>query len=85
MKYPRLLLISEQTLTVGMTNLQDGQVTVEEFRQAIQTNCSGKGYADFPAAFKSFIAKAFKTIDVNDGCPFSEILVTADKGAKTRP
>lgn len=44
---------------------KDGQVTVEEFKQAIQKNCQGKGYADFPAAFKSFIATAFKTIDVN--------------------
>ena len=48
-------------------NLQDGQVTVEEFKQAIQKNCSGKAYGDFPAAFKSFIANQFKTIDVNGG------------------
>lgn len=44
---------------------KDGQVTVEEFKQAIQKNCSGKPYGDFPAAFKSFIANNFKTIDVN--------------------
>lgn len=44
---------------------KDGQVTVEEFKQAIQKNCSGKSYADFPAAFKTFIANTFKTIDVN--------------------
>ncbi|KAF2367710.1 EF-hand domain, partial [Trinorchestia longiramus] len=44
---------------------KDGQVTVEEFKQAIQKNCSGKSYADFPRAFKTFIADSFKTIDVN--------------------
>merc|ERR1712212_1205192 len=44
---------------------KDGQVTVEEFKQAIQKNCSGKSYAEFPTAFKSFIANNFKTIDVN--------------------
>ncbi|XP_018019896.1 sarcoplasmic calcium-binding protein 1 isoform X2 [Hyalella azteca] len=44
---------------------KDGQVTVEEFKQAIQKNCNGKAYADFPRAFKSFIANTFKTIDVN--------------------
>jgi len=44
---------------------KDGQVTVEEFKEAIQKNCSGKSYAEFPQAFKSFIANNFKTIDVN--------------------
>lgn len=40
-------------------------MTVDEFKQAIQKNCNGKGYADFPTAFKSFISTMFKTIDVN--------------------
>jgi len=44
---------------------KDGQVTVEEFKQAIQKNCCGKAYGEFPTAFKSFIANNFKTIDVN--------------------
>jgi len=44
---------------------KDGQVTVEEFKEAIQKNCCGKSYGEFPTAFKSFIANNFKTIDVN--------------------
>ncbi|MCL4142172.1 UNVERIFIED_CONTAM: hypothetical protein GTU68_013859, partial [Idotea baltica] len=44
---------------------KDGQVTTEEFRQAIQKTCSGKTFAEFPAAFKTFIGNTFKTIDVN--------------------
>ncbi|MBT8869077.1 EF-hand domain-containing protein, partial [Lactobacillus delbrueckii subsp. bulgaricus] len=35
---------------------KDGEVTVEEFKQAVQKNCSGKPFADFPSAFKTFIA-----------------------------
>jgi len=44
---------------------KDGQVTVDEFKQAIQKNCSGKTFADFPTAFKTFIGNNFKTIDVD--------------------
>ena len=44
---------------------QDGQVTVDEFKQAVQNACVGKGYDNFPGAFKSFIANQFKTVDVN--------------------
>ncbi|XP_042889300.1 sarcoplasmic calcium-binding protein, alpha-B and -A chains isoform X3 [Penaeus japonicus] len=44
---------------------KDGEVTVDEFKQAVQTNCSGKVYDTFPTAFKTFIANQFKTIDVN--------------------
>ena len=33
--------------------------------KAIQTNCVGKAYADFPSAFKTFIAGAFGAIDVD--------------------
>jgi len=44
---------------------KDGQVTVEEFKEAIQKNCSGKSYSEFPSAFRSFIANNFKTIDVD--------------------
>jgi len=45
--------------------LQDGEVSTEEFMKAIQTNCVGKAYADFPSAFKTFIAGAFGAIDVD--------------------
>merc|ERR1712212_45977 len=44
---------------------KDGEVTVEEFKKAVQTHCQGKQYADFPNAFKTFIGNQFKTIDVN--------------------
>jgi len=44
---------------------KDLQVTVDEFKQAIKKYCSGKAYAQFPTAFRSFIANNFKTIDVN--------------------
>jgi len=44
---------------------KDGEVSVEEFKQAVQTHCKGKKYDDFPAAFKVFIMNQFKTIDVN--------------------
>lgn len=47
------------------SNFQDGQVTVEEFRQAIMKTCTGKTYSEFPKAFKTFIGNTFKTIDVN--------------------
>jgi len=44
---------------------KDGEVSDDEFKQAVQKNCSGKPYADFPNAFKNFITTQFKTIDVN--------------------
>jgi len=44
---------------------KDGEVTVDEFKKAVQTHCQGKQYADFPNAFKTFIGNQFKTIDVN--------------------
>merc|ERR1711970_277845 len=44
---------------------KDRQVSVDEFKKAIQTNCSGKKYSEFPSAFRGFIANNFKTIDVD--------------------
>jgi len=44
---------------------KDGEVTVDEFKQAVQKHCQGKAYGDFPNAFKTFIGNQFKTIDVN--------------------
>jgi len=44
---------------------KDGEVSDDEFKQAVQKNCSGKPYDQFPNAFKAFIANQFKTIDVN--------------------
>lgn len=45
--------------------LQDGEVTTAEFKKAIQANCVGKAYTDFPSAFKMFIDGFFKTIDID--------------------
>jgi len=44
---------------------KDGEVSDDEFKQAVKTHCSGKPYEAFPTAFKSFISTQFKTIDVN--------------------
>nr|AJG01361.1 sarcoplasmic calcium-binding protein variant c [Eriocheir sinensis] len=44
---------------------KDGEVSIDEFKQAVQNVCVGKGFDSFPVAFKSFIANQFKTIDVN--------------------
>lgn len=44
---------------------KDGEVTTEEFKKAIQSNCVGKAYKDFPQAFKAFIDGFFRTIDVD--------------------
>merc|ERR1719228_1007183 len=63
---------------------KDGQVHVDEFKTAIQKNCTGKAYGDFPGAFKTFIANQFKTIDVNgDGIvgvdEYNSLLTEEDK------
>jgi len=44
---------------------KDGEVTTAEFKKAIQANCVGKAYSEFPGAFKSFIDGFFKTIDID--------------------
>ncbi|XP_042243310.1 sarcoplasmic calcium-binding protein 1 isoform X4 [Homarus americanus] len=44
---------------------KDGEVSDDEFKQAVKEHCQGKSYDAFPTAFKSFIANQFKTIDVN--------------------
>jgi len=44
---------------------KDGEVTVDEFKQAVQKHCQAKNYATFPGAFKTFISSQFKTVDVN--------------------
>ena len=47
---------------------QDGEVTVDEFKKAIQNNCTGKAYGDFPKAFKAFIEGLFRTVDIDGIC-----------------
>jgi len=44
---------------------KDGEVEVDEFKKGIELSCKGKGYADFPNAFKYFIDAQFRTIDVD--------------------
>merc|ERR1711962_573046 len=44
---------------------KDGEVSVDEFKKAIQQHCQKKSFAEYPPAFKSFIGNFFKTIDVN--------------------
>lgn len=46
--------------------LQDGKITVEEFKQAVQQCCMGRRYEDFPQAMKMFIDSNFKMVDLND-------------------
>jgi len=45
--------------------LQDNEVSAEEFKKAVQTNCQGKAFADMPSAFKAFVDTYFRTIDVD--------------------
>jgi len=44
---------------------KDQEVSVEEFKAAIKQHCSGKGFSEFPSAFRGFIANDFKTMDIN--------------------
>ena len=44
---------------------KDGEVTVEEFKRGIEVSCKGKGYKEFPQAFKFFIDSSFRTIDID--------------------
>ncbi|CAG9831795.1 unnamed protein product [Diabrotica balteata] len=46
--------------------LQDGRITADEFKQAVQQCCMGKRYEDFPQAMKMFIDSNFKMVDLND-------------------
>merc|ERR1711894_295424 len=44
---------------------KDNEVSGDEFAKAIQSNCVGKAYVDFPPAFKSFVTSVFKSIDID--------------------
>lgn len=44
---------------------KDGEVTVDEFKDAVKNVCVGKKYDEFPQSMKMFITEKFKTIDVN--------------------
>lgn len=47
---------------------QDGEVSGEEFKQAVKDACVGKTFEEFPNAFRMFIVNQFKTVDVNGMC-----------------
>jgi len=46
--------------------LQDGKITNEEFKMAVQQCCVGRRYEDFPQAMRMFIDSNFKMMDIND-------------------
>lgn len=46
--------------------MQDGRITVDEFKQAVQQCCVGRRYEDFPQTMKLFIDSNFKMVDLND-------------------
>ena len=50
---------------IGPRALQDGEVSVDEFKKGIELSCKGKSYSQFPAAFRFFIDSCFRTIDVD--------------------
>lgn len=50
------------------TYLQDGEVSGEEFKQAVKNACVGKNFDEFPNAFRVFIVNQFMTVDVNGMC-----------------
>ncbi|XP_076361677.1 sarcoplasmic calcium-binding protein-like [Tachypleus tridentatus] len=45
---------------------KDGQVTVEEFKQAVQNVCFGKTFDNFPESLKYAITSKFNTTDNNE-------------------
>ena len=44
---------------------QNGEVTTEEFMEAIRRTCIGKPFSELPNSFKGFIDSIFKTIDID--------------------
>merc|ERR1711993_11993 len=59
---------------------KDGEVSTDEFIKAIQSNCVGKSYVDFPPAFKSFVTSVFKSIGELDAA-YEKLLNDDDKKA----
>lgn len=63
---PHTLLISAQGVhKLTAFALQDGMITVEEFKQAVKNSCVGRKYEEFPQAMKAFIESNFRMIDIN--------------------
>ena len=45
--------------------MQDGVVSIDEFKAAVKKVCVGKSYDSFPQALKAFVDKMFASIDLN--------------------
>ena len=52
-------------ITITSDIFQNGEVTWEEFMQAINVTCMGKPFNELPNSFKGFIDSLFKTIDID--------------------
>ncbi|KAF5280831.1 hypothetical protein FQR65_LT14938 [Abscondita terminalis] len=61
-----IILVKRNNLRPPKDLLQDGKITVDEFKQAVQQCCLGKRYDDLPQAMKMFIDSSFKMVDMND-------------------
>ena len=40
-------------------------MSTEEFRDALKRTCVGKPFREFPAAFKAYVASAYRTVDID--------------------
>ncbi|XP_026475675.1 sarcoplasmic calcium-binding protein 1-like, partial [Ctenocephalides felis] len=59
-----MLSLWEEIADIADLN-QDGIITVEEFKQAVQATCVGKHYEEFPQSMKAFIESNFRVVDLN--------------------
>lgn len=48
-----------------MNCLQDGKISAEEFKDAVNRTCVGKKYDQFPEPFKAFVESSFNLLDIN--------------------
>lgn len=53
------------SFNITISVLQDGQVTVEEFKQGVQSVCMGKKFEQFPESLKHAINCKFQDTDLN--------------------
>ncbi len=44
---------------------QDGDVSDEEFVKAVQKNCVGKTFDQFPPGFQTFITNQYNSVDID--------------------
>uniref|UniRef100_T1GMP9 EF-hand domain-containing protein n=1 Tax=Megaselia scalaris TaxID=36166 RepID=T1GMP9_MEGSC len=43
----------------------DGKISAEEFKDAVNRTCVGKKYDQFPEPFKAFVESSFNLLDIN--------------------